>query len=218
VEAASGFVAWLGVSLVVLSDGRRGLALGMALGALGLAGVSLPAAEPIGAIALVAGGAVAAARRFTAGPAGWAVMPAGSTPRLVARVPRAAWGDRAPCVRRGLARVRPRFHTGAGASSRARSPGRRRTRGHGGGGGGAGLRRGCARSHAARGLAGRRWWQTHLRRLSEGAGRGGRPAGSGRAVCKGRRPRPVAAVRRRRARRRPCRGRRVAAVPPHLRP
>ena len=48
-----------------------------------LAGVSLSAAEPIGAIALAAGGAVAAARRFTAGPAGWAIMPAGSTPRLV---------------------------------------------------------------------------------------------------------------------------------------
>jgi len=82
-EAASGVVAWVGVSLVVLADGRRGLALGMALGALGLAGVSLSAAGPIGAIALAAGGAVAAARRFTAGPAGWAIMPAGSTPRLV---------------------------------------------------------------------------------------------------------------------------------------
>ena len=83
VEAAAAFVAWLGVSLVVLSDARRGLALGMLLAAAGLAGVALPEAGPAGAIALVAGGAVAAARRFSAGPGGWGIMPPGSTPRLV---------------------------------------------------------------------------------------------------------------------------------------
>ena len=36
VEAAAAFVAWLGVSLVVLSDARRGLALGTLLAAVGL--------------------------------------------------------------------------------------------------------------------------------------------------------------------------------------
>ena len=83
IEAAAAFVAWLGVSLVVLSDGRRGLALGTLLAAAGLAGVALPEAGPAGAIALVAGGAAAAARRFTAGPGKWGIMPPGSTPRLV---------------------------------------------------------------------------------------------------------------------------------------
>lgn len=82
-EVASAFVAWLGVAVFVLADGRRGLAAGTLLAALGLAVLSLPAAGAPAAIALVAGGAAAAARRFWAGPPGWAIMPAGSTPRLV---------------------------------------------------------------------------------------------------------------------------------------
>ena len=83
VEVAAAFVAWLGVSLVVLSDARRGLALGTLLAGAGLAGVALPEAGPAGGLALVAGGAVAAARRFTAGPGGWGILPPGSTPRLI---------------------------------------------------------------------------------------------------------------------------------------
>jgi len=83
VEAAAAFVAWLGVSLVVLSDARRGLALGTLLAAVGLAWVALPEAGPAGALALGAGGAVAAVKRFTAGPAGWGILPPGSTPRLI---------------------------------------------------------------------------------------------------------------------------------------
>ncbi len=83
VEVAAAFVAWLGVSLVVLSDARRGLALGTLLAGAGLAGVALPEAGPAGALALGAGGAVAAVKRFTAGPAGWGILPPGSTPRLI---------------------------------------------------------------------------------------------------------------------------------------
>lgn len=82
-DFAAAFLAWLGASTVLLADGRRGLAAGMALAALGLAGVCLPVGGPLVAAFVLAGGAVAAARRAMVGPAGWGVMPAGSTPRLV---------------------------------------------------------------------------------------------------------------------------------------
>lgn len=83
VGVAAGFAAWLGVSLVVLSDGRRGLAVGMAMATAGLAALSLPDAGVVGVGALLAGGAIATLRRLMVGPPGWAIMPAGSTPRLV---------------------------------------------------------------------------------------------------------------------------------------
>jgi hypothetical protein len=82
-EAVAAFAAWAGVSLVVLSDGRRGLAAGVALATLGLAVLSLPAGGIAGAAALFVGGAVATARRAVSGPEGWGIMPTGSTPRLV---------------------------------------------------------------------------------------------------------------------------------------
>jgi hypothetical protein len=83
IEAAAAFVAWAGASALVLSDARRGLAVGTALAAFGLAIASLPAAGWPGAAALLVGGAAAGVRRNAAGPPGWSVMPAGSTPRLV---------------------------------------------------------------------------------------------------------------------------------------
>jgi hypothetical protein len=82
-EAASALAAWLGVSLVVLADGRRGLATGTVIATLGLAGAVWPEAGLPAALAIVVGGAIAAARRYMAGPEGWQIMPAGSTPRLV---------------------------------------------------------------------------------------------------------------------------------------
>ena len=82
-EGIAAFAAWLGVSLVVLSDGRRGLAAGTALATVGLAVLAFPAADIAGAVALFAGGAIAAVRRARSGPEGWSIMPAGSTPRLV---------------------------------------------------------------------------------------------------------------------------------------
>lgn len=82
-EGAAAFVAWLGISLVVVSDGRWGLALGMAVAAAGLAALALPNAGAAGAIALAAGGLGSAVRRATSGPPGWGVMPPGSTARVV---------------------------------------------------------------------------------------------------------------------------------------
>jgi hypothetical protein len=81
--AAAGFAAWLGASLILLSDGRRGLAVGAAFATAGLAVLALGGAGLVAAVAIIAGGAVASARRAFAGRAGWAIMPAGSTPRLV---------------------------------------------------------------------------------------------------------------------------------------
>ena len=83
VEAAAAFVAWFGASLVVLSDGRRGLALGIALAALGTAVLTSGTAGLIAGAAVALGGLVAAAGRLRSGRAGWMIMPAGSTPRLV---------------------------------------------------------------------------------------------------------------------------------------
>jgi len=70
IEGFAGFVAWLGASVVVLSDGRRGLALGAALSTLALALIVVADAGPVAAIAV--GGVV-----------GWGIMPPGSTPRFI---------------------------------------------------------------------------------------------------------------------------------------
>ena len=83
IEGFAAFVAWLGASVVVLSDGRRGLALGTALATLALAATALADAGPIGAIALGVGGVAAAARRLMVGTPGWGIMPPGSTPRFI---------------------------------------------------------------------------------------------------------------------------------------
>jgi hypothetical protein len=82
-EVAASIATWLGVSLVVLSDGRRGLAAGIALAAAGLAVLAFANVGPVAAASIGAGGAVATLRRAFIGPAGWGIMPAGSTPRLV---------------------------------------------------------------------------------------------------------------------------------------
>lgn len=82
-EAAAAFAAWLGASLVLVSDGRRGLALGMAFATVGLGALALGGGGPVAAVAVLAGGAIATVRRVFVGRPGWAIMPAGSTPRLV---------------------------------------------------------------------------------------------------------------------------------------
>jgi len=83
IEGVAALVAWLGASLIVLADGRRGLALGIALAALGLAAITWVGAGPVPAAILALGGAIAAARRLASGSGRWAVMPPGSTPRLI---------------------------------------------------------------------------------------------------------------------------------------
>src|SRR5439155_286846 len=67
----------------VLADGRRGLALGVALATAALAAVVWPDAGPAAAAVLGLGGLAAAARRLVVGTAGWGIMPPGSTPRFI---------------------------------------------------------------------------------------------------------------------------------------
>src|SRR2546429_4507575 len=83
VDAGAALVAWLGMSLVVLADGRRGLALGAALATAGIALIVFQGATAIDAGVLALGGAVMTARRLTNGPDGWQLMFPGSTPRIV---------------------------------------------------------------------------------------------------------------------------------------
>lgn len=80
---AAAFIAWLGGAVIVLADGRRGLAAGLALLALAAAGVTWDAGDQGGAVLLLAGGLVGAALRFTIGAEGWGLMEPGSTPRLL---------------------------------------------------------------------------------------------------------------------------------------
>jgi hypothetical protein len=82
IEAAAAFLAWLGAALVVLADGRRGLALGVALVAAAFGGLAWASGQPVGGGAVIAGGLIGAARCWRSGRT-WGVMPPGSTPRLV---------------------------------------------------------------------------------------------------------------------------------------
>ncbi len=77
------FVAWLGADLVVLADGRRGLALGLAFLAVSLAILAWPAGMVVGSAAIALGGLIAAVQCWRSGPPEWGIMPAGSTPRLI---------------------------------------------------------------------------------------------------------------------------------------
>jgi hypothetical protein len=77
------FLAWLGVSIIVLADGRRGLAVGLGTAAAGLAAIAWHDGEGTAALIVLGGGVAAALLRSRTGPEGWSLMPAGSTPRLV---------------------------------------------------------------------------------------------------------------------------------------
>ena len=84
IEIAAALLAWLGAALVVLADARRGLALGLAFVTIGFAVLAWGTpGQPVGAVAITAGGLTGAFRCWTASPAAWGLMPAGSTPRLV---------------------------------------------------------------------------------------------------------------------------------------
>jgi voltage-gated potassium channel Kch len=83
VSAAAAFAAWLGASLIVLSEGRRGLAAGLALVTAGFAVIVLVGGGVGAAVALLAGGGIAVVQRLRTGPDEWGVMPPGSTARLV---------------------------------------------------------------------------------------------------------------------------------------
>src|SRR2546423_823943 len=83
VEAGAALVAWLGMSVIVLAGGRRGLALGAALAPAGIALIVFPGAHVGNAGAPASGGLLLAARPLPQGAGGWEVMAPGSTPRLV---------------------------------------------------------------------------------------------------------------------------------------
>lgn len=78
-------LSWLGVSLLMLSDGRRGLGTGLLVAGLGLAGVRLFENDSSQAGLLLAGtlGAVYLGWRRSRRP-GWGTLPPQSTPRVVA--------------------------------------------------------------------------------------------------------------------------------------
>jgi hypothetical protein len=83
VSEAAAIAAWLGGAIIVLADGRRGLALGLAVMAGGLAGTAIAAGQQLTGGAVLAGGLVAAALRLRTGSDGWGLMQPGSTPRII---------------------------------------------------------------------------------------------------------------------------------------
>ncbi len=76
-------LAWLGGALVVLSDSRRGLAVGLGLTGIALAVPVWATGDPAGALTLAVGGVLAGGLRLRGGPAGWGLMEPGSTPRII---------------------------------------------------------------------------------------------------------------------------------------
>jgi hypothetical protein len=86
VSAAAAFIAWFGAGLLILSEGRRALALGLAMITIGFAVLALAGVGAVAASAVLVGGGVAAGRRFRSGPDVWGFMQAGSTARLVLAV------------------------------------------------------------------------------------------------------------------------------------
>ncbi|MEO8745768.1 MAG: hypothetical protein ABI334_09190 [Candidatus Dormiibacterota bacterium] len=83
IEVAAAFITWVGAALVVLADGRRGLAAGLGLLAAALALLVMAGGDAVAAVAIGAGGAIATFQRWRTGLAGWGIMPPGSTPRLI---------------------------------------------------------------------------------------------------------------------------------------
>ena len=83
IEIAAATAAWLGACLIVLADGRYGLACGLGLATAGMSALAWQSGAGVGVAALAAGGAAASYQRLRRGPDGWRLMPPGSTPRLV---------------------------------------------------------------------------------------------------------------------------------------
>ena len=83
IEASAAGLAWLGAALIVLSDGRKGLALGLATASIAFSYLAWAGGEKPAAAAILLGGAIASVQRLRSGAEGWRMMPPGSTPRLV---------------------------------------------------------------------------------------------------------------------------------------
>ena len=77
-------VAWLGAAVLVLSDARRGLAVGLLLAAVGLAVIRVAEGDVLDAGLLLAGGVLGAFIGLRRNPRrGWGLLAPGSTPRIV---------------------------------------------------------------------------------------------------------------------------------------
>lgn len=79
-------LAWLGASITVLAEGRRGLGCGAALVGAGLCAVEIAAGDPVPGVLLLIGGAGYGAFRQRDGARGWVLFAPGSSPRMIAAV------------------------------------------------------------------------------------------------------------------------------------
>jgi len=86
VTGAAGFAAWAGAAIIVLADGRRGLAVGIALVGAGFTVLAWLAGDWFGGAALLVGVAVCAIQLLRTGRQEWGLMPPGSTARLILAV------------------------------------------------------------------------------------------------------------------------------------
>ena len=84
--AAAGFAAWVGAAVIVLADGRRGLAAGIGLVALGFTALVWTDGLWASGAILLMGGAVCVFELVRKGPQEWGLMPPASTPRLILAV------------------------------------------------------------------------------------------------------------------------------------
>jgi hypothetical protein len=86
VDIAAAFGAWLGAAVIVLADGRRGLAVGIGLVAVGFTALAWTEGAWLGSAFLLLGGAAAVIELLRARPHDWGLMPPGSTARLILAV------------------------------------------------------------------------------------------------------------------------------------
>lgn len=86
VTAVGAFAAWLGAAMIVLADGRRGLAVGIGFVAIGFTAIAWSNGLWLGGSFLLVGGAVAVFELLRFGRQDWGLMPPGSTPRLILAV------------------------------------------------------------------------------------------------------------------------------------
>ncbi len=86
VTGIAAFATWLGAAMIVLADGRRGLASGIGLVAVGFAAIAWADGAWVGGALLLIGGAIAVIALLRTGNQDWGLMPSGSTPRLLLAV------------------------------------------------------------------------------------------------------------------------------------
>ncbi len=77
-------VAWLGASITVLAEGRRGLGCGALLVGAGLCAIEIAAGHTLPGVVLLVGGAGYGILRQRDGAPGWVLFAPGSSPRLIA--------------------------------------------------------------------------------------------------------------------------------------